>query len=165
MTDREHRAILVAEHIIETKDTIRKTAKIFKVSKSTIHRDLSKVLPKLNPDLHNEVQKILNDHIDARGMNGGLAYARQVLGYEKYNKRHVLHKDEKYNHPKFKEETIMRLYIMVNYIINKQQTTVKEIAKEFGISTNNVYEYMRRLKTIDKSLYDIIKPKIKAKLH
>ena len=37
----EDRAILLAHYIIETKDTVRSTAKKFGISKSTVHTDVT----------------------------------------------------------------------------------------------------------------------------
>ena len=37
----EERATLLAHYIIETKDTVRSTAKKFGVSKSTVHKDVT----------------------------------------------------------------------------------------------------------------------------
>ena len=45
----EERVLEVAKYIIDSKDTIRKTAKVFGVSKSTIHKDMTERLPKINP--------------------------------------------------------------------------------------------------------------------
>ena len=46
----EERVLEVAQYIIDSKATIRKTAKVFGVSKSTIHKDMTERLPKINPD-------------------------------------------------------------------------------------------------------------------
>jgi putative DeoR family transcriptional regulator (stage III sporulation protein D) len=35
------RAVKLAEHIAQTKDTVRKTASIFGISKSTVHKDVT----------------------------------------------------------------------------------------------------------------------------
>jgi putative DeoR family transcriptional regulator (stage III sporulation protein D) len=35
------RAIMLGQHIIETKNTVRKTASLFGVSKSTVHKDVT----------------------------------------------------------------------------------------------------------------------------
>ena len=51
----EDRATLLAHYIIETKDTVRSTAKKFGVSKSTVHKDVSDRLLKINPVLAKEV--------------------------------------------------------------------------------------------------------------
>ena len=36
----EDRSVLLAKHMINTKDTVRKTAKLFGVSKSTVHTEV-----------------------------------------------------------------------------------------------------------------------------
>ena len=51
----EERVLEVANYIIDSKATIRKTAKIFGVSKSTIHKDMTERLPKINPAIAKEV--------------------------------------------------------------------------------------------------------------
>ncbi len=65
------RVIEEAEYIIETNKTIRETAKIFKVSKSTVHKDLKERLKQINKELETEVNKILKYHIDIRHIRGG----------------------------------------------------------------------------------------------
>ncbi len=45
----ERRVISIAEYIIESKDTVRGAAKKFGVSKSTVHKDVSERLLKINP--------------------------------------------------------------------------------------------------------------------
>ena len=45
----EERVLGVAKYIIDSKSTIRKTAMAFGVSKSTIHKDMTERLPKINP--------------------------------------------------------------------------------------------------------------------
>ena len=58
----EERATLLAHYIIETKDTVRSTAKKFGVSKSTVHKDVSDRLLKINPVLAKEVREILDEN-------------------------------------------------------------------------------------------------------
>lgn len=48
-----------AEYILSTKSTIRKTAKVFGVSKSTVHKDIEERLSKLEPQLHKEIRELL----------------------------------------------------------------------------------------------------------
>ena len=55
----ERRAMEIAEYIISTQSTVRQTAKKFGVSKSTVHKDVTERLPKLNPPAANEVKKVL----------------------------------------------------------------------------------------------------------
>ena len=57
----EERAISLAQYIIDSKDTVRGSAKKFGVSKSTIHKDVSQRLEKINKALYTEVRKILNE--------------------------------------------------------------------------------------------------------
>ena len=73
MEDIEERAKLLATYIIETKSTVRKAAKKFNVSKSTVHKDISERLEKVNPSLATEAKKILEINKLERHIRGGLA--------------------------------------------------------------------------------------------
>ncbi len=75
------RAIMLGQHIIETKNTVRKTASLFGVSKSTVHKDVTERLQKINPALCREVGYVLKQNKDERHLRGGEA-TRQ-----KYKKR------------------------------------------------------------------------------
>ena len=46
MSTVEDRSVLLARHIIDTNDTVRKTAKLFGISKSTVHKDVTERLSK-----------------------------------------------------------------------------------------------------------------------
>ena len=65
------RVIDEAKYMIETKNTIRDIAKVFKVSKSTVHKDLHERLSEINEKLYLEVDNILKYHIDIRHIRGG----------------------------------------------------------------------------------------------
>lgn len=67
------RAIMLGQHIIETKNTVRKTASLFGVSKSTVHKDVTERLQKINPVLHREVGNILKQNKEERHLRGGEA--------------------------------------------------------------------------------------------
>ena len=69
----EDRATLLAHYIIETKDTVRSTAKKFGVSKSTVHKDVSDRLLKINPVLAKQVREILDENKAERHIRGGMA--------------------------------------------------------------------------------------------
>ena len=60
-----------ANHILKTNDTIRDIAKIFKVSKSTVHKDLHERLKDINLGLYIKVDSILKYHTDVRHIRGG----------------------------------------------------------------------------------------------
>ena len=69
----EERAINLAHYIIDSKDTVRGTAKRFGISKSTVHKDVSERLQKINPALAHEVRLILDENKAERHIRGGMA--------------------------------------------------------------------------------------------
>ncbi|PRR80446.1 Stage III sporulation protein D [Clostridium liquoris] len=69
----EERVLEVANYIISSKATIRKTAKVFGVSKSTIHKDMTERLPKINPQVAMEAKVILDYNKSERHIRGGKA--------------------------------------------------------------------------------------------
>ena len=69
----ENRVLEVAKYIIESKATIRRTAKVFGVSKSTIHKDMTERLPTINPQIANEAKTILDLNKSERHIRGGRA--------------------------------------------------------------------------------------------
>lgn len=73
MSDIEERAKLLATYIIETKSTVRATAKKFNISKSTVHKDISERLERVNPSLASEAKKILEINKAERHIRGGMA--------------------------------------------------------------------------------------------
>lgn len=75
----ENRVLEVARYTIKTKSTVRETAKVFGTSKSTIHKDLTERLPKLNYRMYKEVQKILNENFNEKHLRGGLATKEKYL--------------------------------------------------------------------------------------
>jgi putative DeoR family transcriptional regulator (stage III sporulation protein D) len=60
-----------AMHMIDTKDTIREIARVFNVSKSTVHKDLNDRLYNIDINIYNEVSKILKNHLETRHIKGG----------------------------------------------------------------------------------------------
>lgn len=69
----EERAMEIAEYIIDKNATVRQTAKVFGVSKSTVHKDVTERLPKINPLVANQVKKILDKNKAERHIRGGKA--------------------------------------------------------------------------------------------
>ena len=69
----EERAVILAHYIIDTKDTVRGAAKQYGISKSTVHKDVSERLLKINPALASEVRIILDENKAERHIRGGLA--------------------------------------------------------------------------------------------
>ena len=71
--DTDERPRKLAEYLIEKKSTVRSTAAVFGVSKSTVHKDVSVRLAAIDPCLHKEVQKILDTNKSERHIRGGNA--------------------------------------------------------------------------------------------
>ncbi len=69
----DERAVNLAQYIIDSKDTVRGTAKRFCVSKSTVHKDVTERLIKINPVLAREVREILDENKAERHIRGGMA--------------------------------------------------------------------------------------------
>lgn len=69
----EQRATELAQYIINSKDTVRGAAKKFGISKSTVHKDVSERLKKINPSLAKEVRIILDENKAERHIRGGMA--------------------------------------------------------------------------------------------
>lgn len=69
----EERAVKLAHYIIESKDTVRGAAKRYGISKSTVHKDLTERLRKINPSLFKEVRIILDENKAERHIRGGMA--------------------------------------------------------------------------------------------
>lgn len=69
----EERAISLAHYIIDSKDTVRGAAAKFGVSKSTVHKDLSERILKINPVLATQVRAILDENKAERHIRGGMA--------------------------------------------------------------------------------------------
>lgn len=79
----EERATKIAHYIIETKETVRSTAKTFGVSKSTVHKDVSERLVKINPGLAKQVREILNENKSERHIRGGMATKMKYINIHK----------------------------------------------------------------------------------
>lgn len=69
----EERAIELAQYIIDSKDTVRGAASKFGISKSTVHKDVSERLLKINPSLAYQVRLILDENKAERHIRGGMA--------------------------------------------------------------------------------------------
>ena len=69
----EKRACDLAVYIIEHQTTIRAAAKVFGISKSTVHKDLTERLKRCNHGLYLQVKQILEVNKAERHIRGGNA--------------------------------------------------------------------------------------------
>lgn len=79
-TDIEARAVRLAEYVIEHRATVRAAAERFHISKSTVHKDLSERLPRINHDLYIRVKAVLDVNKAERHIRGGLATRKKYKG-------------------------------------------------------------------------------------
>ncbi len=75
----EERAIRLGEYIVESKETVRRTAVKFGISKSTVHKDVTDRLRTINPWLWREVGRVLEQNKKERHMRGGEATRQKYL--------------------------------------------------------------------------------------
>ncbi|MBQ9414590.1 MAG: sporulation transcriptional regulator SpoIIID [Clostridia bacterium] len=69
----EERVIALSHYILENKATVRAAAVRFHVSKSTVHKDVSERLQRIDPPLYRRVRVILDLNKQERHIRGGLA--------------------------------------------------------------------------------------------
>ena len=84
------RAVRLAEYIVETKNTVRQTALVFGISKSTVHKDVTERLRRVNPPLYREVGRVLEQNKQERHMRGGEATRQKYI-----NRRTLADTEEK----------------------------------------------------------------------
>lgn len=73
MSNVEDRSVLIGKYILDNKSTVRSCAKVFGISKSTVHKDVTDRLKKTNPQLYKAVKEILDINKKERHIRGGLA--------------------------------------------------------------------------------------------
>ena len=73
----EARACELAGYMVEYKATVRAAAKKFGISKSTVHKDVSERIERINPELAKKVRKILELNKAERHIRGGMATRRK----------------------------------------------------------------------------------------
>ena len=74
------RAVILGEYILDTGATVRATAKVFQISKSTVHKDVTERLERDNPQLYRQVKEVLEKNKQERHIRGGLATRRKYKG-------------------------------------------------------------------------------------
>ncbi len=79
----KERCVLLGTYIVENHATVRVAAQQFNVSKSTVHKDVTQVLRRVNVALYEQVQEILSKNKNERHLRGGEAtkmkYCRKNL--------------------------------------------------------------------------------------
>lgn len=83
--DKKERSEILGEYIIEKRSTVRAAAKIFGISKSTVHKDITEKLPHINYALYKEVKKVLETNKKERHIRGGMATKHKYELMQKKN--------------------------------------------------------------------------------
>lgn len=76
----DDRAVTLGEYIVETGATVRAAAKVFKISKSTVHKDVTERLFYIDRLLYNQVKTVLEKNKSERHIRGGMATRRKYKG-------------------------------------------------------------------------------------
>lgn len=69
----EQRALDIAQYIIDSGATVRTAAQVFKISKSTVHKDVSERLEKINKGIWEQTKSVLDKNKSERHIRGGNA--------------------------------------------------------------------------------------------
>ena len=78
-SDCDKRVEVLADYVISTGATVRSAARHFGISKSTVHKDLTQKLPKINKSLYLEVKDVLELNKSERHLRGGEATKKKYL--------------------------------------------------------------------------------------
>ncbi len=81
----KERCVLVANYMIENQATVRLAATRFGISKSTVHKDVTQVLPHVNRALYLHVKEVLDKNKQERHLRGGQATKEKYLSQGAYN--------------------------------------------------------------------------------
>ena len=79
-TSIEERACDLAVYLIENRATVRTAAARFGISKSTVHKDLTERLKRVNPALYAQVRQLLDRNKAERHIRGGMATRLKYKG-------------------------------------------------------------------------------------
>ena len=78
--DIRQRVLEISNYIVESRVTVRQAAKIFGVSKSTVHKDVTERLPEINEELAVKVRAVLEQNKAERHLRGGEATKNKYQG-------------------------------------------------------------------------------------
>ena len=74
-----NRVLDISTYIIDTQATVRQAASVFGVSKSTVHKDVTERLPRINLELAAKVKLVLEQNKAERHIRGGEATKKKYL--------------------------------------------------------------------------------------
>ena len=78
----QRRCVSVAQYMLENRATVRQAASVFGLSKSSVHKDMCKRLPKIDARLAKQVAALLEYNKAVRHLRGGEATRRRYQGLQ-----------------------------------------------------------------------------------
>ena len=75
----KERCVTLATYLVENKATVRKVAAHFGISKSTVHKDITQNLKRVNKSLYNQAKQVLEFNKSERHIRGGEATKNKYL--------------------------------------------------------------------------------------
>ena len=75
----KERCVILGTYIVENRATVRQAAARYGISKSTVHKDVTEGLLRVNRALYDEVAKVLEQNKSERHLRGGEATRRRHL--------------------------------------------------------------------------------------
>ncbi len=78
----KERCVIFGLYIVENNTTVRATALRFGISKSTVHKDVTETLKKINRPLYLDVKSVLEKNKEERHIRGGEATKKKYLCYK-----------------------------------------------------------------------------------
>lgn len=79
LSDKSERCEELARYLVENRATVRAVAQRFGISKSTVHKDITQTLEKINPPLYEQVKAVLDVNKSERHLRGGEATKQKYL--------------------------------------------------------------------------------------
>ena len=79
----KERTLQVGRYIASSHETIRAAAKVFNLSKSTVHNDLAKRLNRIDKDLYSKVKWVLDKNFSEKHIRGGNSTKQKYAHLEK----------------------------------------------------------------------------------
>ena len=75
----KERCVLLATYLVDNNATVRAVAAHFGISKSTVHKDVTQVLKKINKPMYYKVQQVLAKNKQERHIRGGEATRKKYI--------------------------------------------------------------------------------------
>ena len=79
----DERARELGQYIIQNNATVRQAAAVFKISKSTVHKDVSQRLFYIDRSLYLKVKAVLDQNLKERHIRGGIATKKKYENMKK----------------------------------------------------------------------------------